>query len=115
LNNEGASQETTGRARSVNLARFAIRKFGKSRTVLLEGAWPMHIMISTKEDLMKLLSQKELAVFLGVSTRTVERYRASGSGPRYFKLGKSVRYDETDVLDWVLVHQGSVMPGPVRT
>lgn len=59
---------------------------------------------------MKLLSQKQVAVLLGVSTRTLERYRAAGEGPPYFKLGKFVRYDQTGVADWVSFHQRASMP-----
>jgi excisionase family DNA binding protein len=39
-----------------------------------------------------LLSQREAARLLGLSTRTLERWRVSGLGPRFIKLGNSVRY-----------------------
>ena len=49
----------------------------------------------------KLLNTREAAEFLGLSHRTLERYRISGEGPRYLKIGRWVRYTESDLLDWL--------------
>jgi len=51
-----------------------------------------------------LLNQKEVARFLGVSTRTLERHRVAGTGPRYALLGKLVRYRQSDLADYVERH-----------
>ena len=48
-----------------------------------------------------VFDQKRLASRLGISTRTLERYRVAGTGPRYVKIGKLVRYLETDVDAWI--------------
>ncbi len=48
-----------------------------------------------------ILDQKRVASLLGISTRTLERYRVSGTGPRYVKLGKLVRYLKTDIDAWI--------------
>lgn len=48
-----------------------------------------------------LLSIKDLANYLQVPERTLRAWRAKGSGPRSIKLGKHVRYRETDVAAWL--------------
>jgi predicted DNA-binding transcriptional regulator AlpA len=46
---------------------------------------------------MTLLSQREAATLLHLSERTLERFRVSGTGPRFVRLGRSVRYCLTDI------------------
>jgi hypothetical protein len=43
-------------------------------------------------DPKTLLNQKLAALYLGVSTRTMEGWRLRGGGPLYSKLGSCVRY-----------------------
>lgn len=54
---------------------------------------------------VKHLTTEELAERLGISPRTVEGWRRTGYGPKFFPLGKGgprapVRYRETDIEDW---------------
>lgn len=49
----------------------------------------------------KLMDQKELAEFLMVSEKTLEHYRWRGVGPEYIKIGKLVRYNKCDVIEWL--------------
>jgi predicted DNA-binding transcriptional regulator AlpA len=48
-----------------------------------------------------LLNQNEAAEILGVSVRTLERHRITGTGPQFCRLGRLVRYRECDLDDWV--------------
>lgn len=48
-----------------------------------------------------LLSQDAVAELLGVTVRTVERWREEGSGPPFVKIGRGVRYDERDLIAWL--------------
>jgi predicted DNA-binding transcriptional regulator AlpA len=48
-----------------------------------------------------LLSQKQAARILGISVRTLERHRVAGTGPRWARLGRLVRYRESDLTRWV--------------
>lgn len=43
------------------------------------------------------ITQKELSRRLGVSYRTLERWRWTGVGPRFIKIGGRVRYSLCDV------------------
>jgi excisionase family DNA binding protein len=49
----------------------------------------------------KLLTQKEVAHRLGISERTLERHRVTGTGPRWARLGRLVRYRVSDLEQWV--------------
>jgi excisionase family DNA binding protein len=49
----------------------------------------------------KLLTQKEVAHQLGISERTLERHRVTGTGPRWARLGRLVRYRVSDLEQWV--------------
>ena len=44
------------------------------------------------------LTQSEVSDLLGISVRTVERFRSYGTGPEYSKFGRVVRYRLCDVL-----------------
>jgi predicted DNA-binding transcriptional regulator AlpA len=48
-----------------------------------------------------LLTQRQAAALLCLSERTLERFRVSGVGPRFVRLGKSVRYRLRDVEAWL--------------
>lgn len=51
--------------------------------------------------LPRLMSQRDLAAYLGKSTAWCERARWAGEGPRFVKLGRHVRYRADDVLAWI--------------
>ena len=55
---------------------------------------------STMKDHPEYLSTREAASLLGLSPRTLERYRISGEGPRFGKFGRRVSYARTDVDGW---------------
>jgi excisionase family DNA binding protein len=48
-----------------------------------------------------LLNQKQAAQVLGISVRTLERHRVAGTGPRWARLGRLVRYRESDLVEWI--------------
>ncbi len=60
-----------------------------------------HNALQTEVTLPALMTQAELAQYLGKSTAWAERSRWDGSGPGFVKLGKSVRYRAGDVLAWI--------------
>jgi predicted DNA-binding transcriptional regulator AlpA len=50
----------------------------------------------------RLLTPRELAARLGVSTRTLEKWRYLGSGPRGIALTpRAIRYPESEVARWL--------------
>jgi predicted DNA-binding transcriptional regulator AlpA len=50
---------------------------------------------------MTLLTQREAAVALRLSERTLERSRVSGFGPPFCKLGRRVLYRADDLDQWI--------------
>lgn len=56
---------------------------------------------NTEGEMTELLSTQEAAKALGLSPQTLAILRVEGGGPRYVKLGRSVRYDPTDLAAWV--------------
>jgi predicted DNA-binding transcriptional regulator AlpA len=53
-------------------------------------------------DVQRLLTPKLVADMLGLTERTLERWRITGEGPRYVKLSRStVRYLPDDVASFV--------------
>lgn len=50
---------------------------------------------------MELLTTREAAAFLRLGKPTLERYRLTGQGPRYFKLNSAVRYPRAELEAWL--------------
>ena len=48
-----------------------------------------------------LLNTEEAAAWLGLSPRTLQCYRIRGEGPRFKKIGRWVRYAESDLEAWL--------------
>ena len=46
------------------------------------------------------LDTRAAAAHLGLSPRTLDRYRVSGEGPAFYKLGTRVRYRLADLEAW---------------
>jgi molybdenum cofactor biosynthesis enzyme MoaA len=55
----------------------------------------------------KLLLETEVAEFLRVSKRTLERWRMNGTGPSFRKHGRRIVYDIADLNDWSGHHKFS--------
>ena len=49
----------------------------------------------------EILDTPQLAEFLGWSKHTVIVHRTRGTGPKWSKIGRSIRYQLRDVLDWL--------------
>lgn len=47
------------------------------------------------------LDQSGTADYLGVAVRTLENWRCRRYGPRYVKIGGSVRYRQSDLDAWL--------------
>lgn len=66
----------------------------------------------------KYLDEAATARLLGISRRTLQRYRLTGDGPNYVRLGvRRVAYAEGDVIAWVEArtyqHRAAEMAGRV--
>lgn len=48
-----------------------------------------------------LLTVNDAAEFLRVHVRTLERWRQTGEGPRYTRMGRRVGYRQSDIDSWL--------------
>lgn len=62
----------------------------------------------------RLLLQSELASRWRVSRRTLERWRCSGEGPRFCKIGGRITYREIDVIAYESDQLRQVTPSMPR-
>lgn len=49
----------------------------------------------------KVLTEQEAAPQVGLAVSTLQKLRVNGGGPRFLKLGRSVRYREEDLTEWL--------------
>lgn len=57
------------------------------------------------EEKAGILTEKQAAQVLGLSTRTLQLRRQQGKQPPYFKIGRSVRYHLQDLKDFLAQHR----------
>jgi len=50
------------------------------------------------------MNQQQLAEYWGISTRTLERWRSIGWGPKFIKIGGRVLYRVEDILEYEAQH-----------
>lgn len=72
-------------------------------------------MVTNTKIPIQLLNETELAELLGLKLSTVRAWRHSHRGPRFIKVGFSVRYDSKDVTAWLTSRpSGGEMPQEAR-
>ncbi len=49
----------------------------------------------------KMFTETEAAPEVRLAASTLQKLRVTGGGPPYVKLGRAVRYRESDLRDWV--------------
>ena len=49
----------------------------------------------------RLLTVQDLAAYLGVPVTTLYQWRYRREGPRGFRVGRHLRYQWTDVTEWI--------------
>lgn len=57
--------------------------------------------MATKTERERLASPDELAEHLGVTVKTLAQWRYLGTGPKFTKAGRSVRYRWADIDAWL--------------
>ena len=51
--------------------------------------------------MQKLLNTREVADLLGISPNTLDIWRTKNRGPRFIKVGRYVRYQQTDLENFI--------------
>jgi hypothetical protein len=73
---------------------------GGHRVAPERGAHLWGMVDTTAPSLPVILTQDDVATLLKVPPRTLEDWRLTRSGPPYRKIGRHVRYELTEVMDW---------------
>lgn len=67
------------------------------------------------------LDTQQAARHLGLSAKTLSRYRVSGDGPMFHRFGRRIRYLRDDLKDWAVKRRhrstsddGAGLPGDDR-
>lgn len=50
----------------------------------------------------RLLTPNEVAIQLGMAESTLTKWRSRGKGPKYVKMGRIIRYRQSDIDNYVL-------------
>ena len=56
--------------------------------------------VAVNDRATQYMGTREAAALLGLSPRTLDRYRVTGEGPAFHKFGTRVRYARADLEDW---------------
>ena len=68
---------------------------------------------STDRECRAYLSAAATSAYLGdVPIRTLERWRLTGAGPPYTKIGRTIRYAIGDLDGWMARHRRTSTSGP---
>jgi hypothetical protein len=80
--------------------RLAFRLLVAAELNLCDEAYKLAGNVETPTS-SPLLTEAQAANYLRVSQSTLRRWRRSGAGPRYFKLGAIIRYAVRDLNDFI--------------
>ena len=61
--------------------------------------------LSKELEGLRYMGEKEVAALIGFAVQSLRNWRFLDRGPRYVKMGRSVRYRFKDVLDWMESHR----------
>jgi len=57
-----------------------------------------------------LLTTEQVAGFLRFKTQTVRKWRARQAGPKFYRIGRAVRYKPEDVCEWLEQESARIEP-----
>ena len=87
----------TARSTPVTTGRGASAPPGVSRLSLAPSRTGEQRMVRRHD----LRMTEKAAIYVGLSPRTLERYRVTGQGPTYLKNGRRVLYRQADLDQWL--------------
>ena len=64
---------------------------------------------------LRLLTPGEVASILGIKPKTVDKWRAEGSGPPWIRAGKKlIRYPPDELILWIRQHRQPDSSSPTQ-
>ena len=68
---------------------------------LTQNAPALHAAENAVPDPDALATERQAADFLGVTTRALQKWRATGTGPQFVRISsRCVRYRRRDLITW---------------
>lgn len=61
----------------------------------------MQTNLNSVYDPDQMLTEHETAEIVCQSVRTLQKWRVTGFGPEFFKIGRSVRYRRLEIHEWI--------------
>ena len=58
-------------------------------------------MLTENNNPDQLMTEKEVAGLICITPRALQNWRLRGGGPEYVKIGRSVRYQRSDVIKFI--------------
>ena len=55
----------------------------------------------TSHEPDQMVPEAVVAELLCQSIRTIQKWRITGYGPEFYKIGRSVRYKRAEVVEWI--------------
>lgn len=61
----------------------------------------------------KYCNTNDAAIYLGLSPRTLQKYRSEGRGPKFRTINNRSCYEFADLDDWIAAHHKSNRTGGI--
>ena len=58
-------------------------------------------MTDAENNPNQLMTEKDVAGLICITPRALQNWRLRGGGPEYVKIGRSVRYQRSDVMKFI--------------
>jgi predicted DNA-binding transcriptional regulator AlpA len=70
-----------------------------------------------REETLGLLTTHAAAQWLAVSASQLEKWRCSGGGPKFIRIGRLIRYSRADIRRYLATcaRRSTSNPGPAKT
>jgi len=83
------------------LGHFVHALLGSSSTTRKDGV-PMSALPATQNDFDVLLTERQAADHISVTTRAMQKWRLNGKGPKFVRIsGRCIRYRKHDLFNWI--------------
>jgi excisionase family DNA binding protein len=60
-----------------------------------------------EDDDLRLLTSEQVSELLQVNANTLVQWRYRGKGPSFVKVGRLVRYRNSEIMEWIRDHEST--------
>lgn len=95
--------------KEIERLNLQILELKNQNTVVYEQPPSPVIHLPSFPDVAKrqtLMNEREVAQYMRISVAAIRRWRLFKKGPKYLKIGSSVRYRKEDIESWLKICSG---------